>query len=87
VPRVGALADPRAWARLGIAWFEWPLATRMRVERDLLVVPDVRADRAAPLERAGLVGKLGIDATRKGGIARTGQRRCRPRRCSPACGG
>ena len=25
------------------------------------------ADRAEPLERAGLVGKLGIDATRNGG--------------------
>jgi 4-hydroxy-3-polyprenylbenzoate decarboxylase len=46
---------------------EWALATRMRAERDLLVVPDVRADRAEPLERGGLVGKLGIDATRKAG--------------------
>ena len=39
----------------------------MRAERDLLVVPDVRADRAEPLERGGVVGKLGIDATRKAG--------------------
>jgi 4-hydroxy-3-polyprenylbenzoate decarboxylase len=39
----------------------------MRAERDLLVVPDVRADRAEPLERDGLVGKLGIDAIRKAG--------------------
>jgi 2,5-furandicarboxylate decarboxylase 1 len=46
---------------------EWALATRMRAERDLLVAPDVRADRAEPLERGGLVGKLGIDATRKAG--------------------
>ena len=44
---------------------ERALATRMRPERDLMVVEGVRADRAEPLEREGVIGKLGIDATRK----------------------
>ncbi len=57
-------ADVDPWDPVRV---EWALATRMRAERDLLVVPDVRADRAEPLERGGLVGKLGIDATRKAG--------------------
>jgi 4-hydroxy-3-polyprenylbenzoate decarboxylase len=43
---------------------EWAVATRMRAERDLVVMPGVRADRAEPLEVDGLISKLGIDATR-----------------------
>jgi UbiD family decarboxylase len=46
---------------------EWALATRMRADRDLVVVPGGRADRAEPLERDGTIPKLGIDATRKDG--------------------
>ena len=42
---------------------EHAVATRMRPERDLIVVPGVQADRAEPLEKDGVVGKLGIDAT------------------------
>jgi 4-hydroxy-3-polyprenylbenzoate decarboxylase len=37
----------------------------MKADRDLVVVPGVRADRSEPLERDGLVAKLGIDATRR----------------------
>jgi 2,5-furandicarboxylate decarboxylase 1 len=44
---------------------EWANATRARPERDLVVIPGVRADRSEPLERDGVIGKLGIDATRK----------------------
>jgi 4-hydroxy-3-polyprenylbenzoate decarboxylase len=44
---------------------EWALATRMRAERDLLVVPSAGTSRSDPVERDGTVGKLGIDATRK----------------------
>jgi len=44
---------------------EWAIATRMRADRDLLVVPGVRADRSEPLEQGGVVTKLGIDATRR----------------------
>jgi 4-hydroxy-3-polyprenylbenzoate decarboxylase len=46
---------------------EWAIATRMKADRDLVVVPGVRADRAEPLELGGLVAKLGIDATRRDG--------------------
>ena len=46
---------------------EWALATRMRADRDLLVIPNARADRAEPLEKDGVVPKLGIDATLKAG--------------------
>jgi 4-hydroxy-3-polyprenylbenzoate decarboxylase len=46
---------------------EWALATRMKADRDILVVPGVRADRSEPLERDGVVAKLGIDATRRPG--------------------
>ena len=44
---------------------EWAIATRMKADRDLVVVPGVRADRSEPLESAGMVAKLGVDATRK----------------------
>jgi len=46
---------------------EWAIATRVRPERDLVVVPGVRADRAEPLEAGGLITKVGIDATRTAG--------------------
>lgn len=45
---------------------EWAIATRMRPERDLLVVPGARTDRSEPLAAGGVVGKLGIDATCRG---------------------
>jgi 4-hydroxy-3-polyprenylbenzoate decarboxylase len=43
---------------------EWAIATRVKPDRDFLIVPGVRADRSEPLERGGTVTKLGIDATR-----------------------
>jgi 4-hydroxy-3-polyprenylbenzoate decarboxylase len=43
----------------------WAVATRMQADRDLIVVPGVRADRSEPLEKAGVIAKLGIDATRR----------------------
>jgi 4-hydroxy-3-polyprenylbenzoate decarboxylase len=46
---------------------EWALATRMRAERDLVVVPSASTSRSDPIEQGGTVGKLGIDATRKPG--------------------
>jgi 4-hydroxy-3-polyprenylbenzoate decarboxylase len=45
----------------------WAVTTRMQADRDLIVVPDVRADRSEPLEKAGMIAKLGIDATRRAG--------------------
>ena len=44
---------------------EWASATRMRPERDLIVIPGVRTDRSEPLDQAGVITKLGIDATRR----------------------
>jgi 4-hydroxy-3-polyprenylbenzoate decarboxylase len=44
---------------------EWAIATRMRADRDILVIPGGRADRSEPLEKSGMVAKLGIDATRR----------------------
>ncbi|TMH64353.1 MAG: hypothetical protein E6H57_15945 [Betaproteobacteria bacterium] len=46
---------------------ELALATRMRAERDVLIVPAMPSNRSDPLESDGMVGKLGIDAKRKPG--------------------
>ncbi|HEY3614538.1 MAG TPA: UbiD family decarboxylase [Gaiellales bacterium] len=43
------------------------VATRVRFERDLHVLPGRRADRAEPLERERTIAKLAIDATRTPG--------------------
>jgi len=43
---------------------EWAQATRVKPDRDFVVVPLVRADRSEPLDKGGTVTKLGIDATR-----------------------
>jgi 4-hydroxy-3-polyprenylbenzoate decarboxylase len=59
---VDAEVDP--WDPVAVEWAE---ATRLDVARDLVVVPTLRADRAEPLERDGVVAKLGLDATRKPG--------------------
>ncbi len=42
---------------------EWAIATRMKPDRDFVIVPGVRADRSEPLEMGGTITKLGIDAT------------------------
>jgi 4-hydroxy-3-polyprenylbenzoate decarboxylase len=44
---------------------EWACATRTRAERDLVVIPGGRTDRSEPLNEAGVITKLGIDATRR----------------------
>jgi 4-hydroxy-3-polyprenylbenzoate decarboxylase len=46
---------------------EWAISTRVRAERDVVVVPGVRADRSEPLESDGVVTKMGVDATRSAG--------------------
>ena len=43
------------------------VATRVRFDRDLHVLPGMRADRAEPLEHGGAIAKLAIDATRTAG--------------------
>ncbi len=44
---------------------EWAVATRMKADRDIVVVPGARTDRSEPLKSMGTVAKLGLDATRK----------------------
>lgn len=47
------------------AQVEWAMATRMKADRDLVIVPGVRTDRSEPLESGGTIAKLAIDATRR----------------------
>jgi 4-hydroxy-3-polyprenylbenzoate decarboxylase len=49
------------------AQVEWATATRMKPDRDFVIVAAVRADRSEPLDRDGTITKLGIDATRRQG--------------------
>jgi 2,5-furandicarboxylate decarboxylase 1 len=46
---------------------EWATATRMKPDRDFVIIPTVRADRSEPLDQDGTITKLGIDATRRQG--------------------
>jgi 2,5-furandicarboxylate decarboxylase 1 len=46
---------------------DWAIATRMRADRDLVVVPGAKTDRSDPIEDRGVIAKLGFDATRKTG--------------------
>jgi 4-hydroxy-3-polyprenylbenzoate decarboxylase len=55
-------ADIDPWDAIQV---EWAIATRMRADEDMLVVPGVRTDRSDPLERGGVIAKLGFDAARK----------------------
>ncbi len=55
-------ADIDPWDAIQV---EWAIATRMRADEDLVVVPGVRTDRSDPLERGGVIAKIGLDATRK----------------------
>jgi 2,5-furandicarboxylate decarboxylase 1 len=43
---------------------EWATATRVKPDRDFVIIPRVRADRSEPLDQGGTITKLGIDATR-----------------------
>ena len=43
---------------------EWAIATRMRADRDVVIVPGVKTDRAEPMEQMMTVAKMGMDATR-----------------------
>ncbi|HTV31380.1 MAG TPA: UbiD family decarboxylase [Xanthobacteraceae bacterium] len=57
-------ADIDPWNSVQV---EWAIATRMKPDRDLIIVPGVRADRSEPLESGGTITKLAIDATRRDG--------------------
>lgn len=44
---------------------QWAVATRMRAERDIVVVPGMRTDRSEPMKLGGTITKYGYDATRR----------------------
>ena len=46
---------------------EWARINRMKLERDLLLLPNSGTDRSEPMEENGLVTKAGFDATAKPG--------------------
>jgi 4-hydroxy-3-polyprenylbenzoate decarboxylase len=50
----------------------------MRLERDLLLIPNAGADRSEPMEAGGLVTKAGFDATAKEGDRAEGNERALP---------
>jgi UbiD family decarboxylase len=53
---------------------EWSLAARFRGDEDLLVIPDVKADRCDPLHRDLVVTKIGMIATTRPGDGDAGGR-------------
>jgi len=57
---------------------DWARTNRMRLERDLLLMPDAKAVRSEPMERGGLVTKIGFDATAKAGDRLEGNDLARP---------
>lgn len=57
---------------------DWARVSRMRFERDVLLVPLSGADRSEPMESGGLVTKIGLDATVKEGDRHEGSRRAMP---------
>ena len=44
---------------------QWAIATRMRAERDIVIVDGVRTDRSEPMKLGGTIAKYGFDATRR----------------------
>jgi len=59
---------------------EWARTNRMRLERDLMLIPQAGADRSEPMESGGLVTKAGFDATAKPGDRAEGNEMARPPR-------
>jgi 2,5-furandicarboxylate decarboxylase 1 len=53
-------ADIPPWDAAAV---EWARVNRMRLERDILLVPGAGADRSEPMEWDGMVTKIGFDAT------------------------
>jgi 4-hydroxy-3-polyprenylbenzoate decarboxylase len=59
---------------------DWARTNRMRLERDLMLIPNAGADRSEPMEAGGLVTKAGFDATAKAGDRSEGNERALPPR-------
>jgi 2,5-furandicarboxylate decarboxylase 1 len=57
---------------------EWARTNRMRLERDLILLPNARSVRSEPMEVAGTVTKVGFDATAKPNDRAQGNERALP---------
>jgi 2,5-furandicarboxylate decarboxylase 1 len=57
---------------------DWARTNRMKLERDLLLIPQAGADRSEPMEEGGVVTKVGFDATAKAHDRIEGNDRARP---------
>jgi 4-hydroxy-3-polyprenylbenzoate decarboxylase len=57
---------------------DWARTNRMRLERDLWLIPDADAVRSEPMEQAGRVTKIGFDATAKPDDRAAGNERALP---------
>lgn len=57
---------------------DWARTNRMRLERDLLLVPQAGTDRSEPMEQGGLVTKAGFDATARAPDRAEGIERAQP---------
>jgi 2,5-furandicarboxylate decarboxylase 1 len=57
-------ADIDPWDAVAV---DWARMNRMKLERDLLLIPQAGTDRSEPMEDGGLVTKAGFDATAKAG--------------------
>jgi 4-hydroxy-3-polyprenylbenzoate decarboxylase len=68
-------ADIDPWDPVAV---DWARINRMKLERDLLLVPHAGTDRSEPMEDGGLVTKAGFDATAKVGDRVEGIERALP---------
>lgn len=57
---------------------DWARTNRMRLERDLMLIPHAGADRSEPMEHGGCVTKVGFDATAKPDDRVEGNERAQP---------
>ncbi len=55
-------ADIDPWDPVAV---DWARTNRMKLERDLMLIPHAGTDRSEPMEDGGLVTKVGFDATAK----------------------
>ena len=68
-------ADIDPWDAAAV---DWARMNRMRLERDLMLLPHSGTDRSEPMEEGGLVTKAGYDATAKAGDRKEGNARALP---------
>jgi 2,5-furandicarboxylate decarboxylase 1 len=57
---------------------DWARTNRMRLERDLILLPNARSVRSEPMESGGTVTKVGFDATAKPNDRTEGNERALP---------